>query len=527
MSKSAPIVSILTPVYRPDLDHFVECVESVLSQESADWELVLVDDNSGESAVEDLLRRFDRHPSVRVVFRGTNGGIVAASNDALRAASGDLVAFLDHDDLLAPSAVADVVAARRAHPDAETFYSDRGHISESGERVRPDLRKPRWSPERLRGGMYIAHLTVLDRAAAIDVGGFRQEFEGSQDHDLVLRVTERGQPVIHIPEILYHWRMSERSTAADPDAKPYARLAGAAAVQEHCDRMGIAATVKQTETPGWYLLDRESPAGAVASIIIPTMGSHATIDGEDRCMVVEAVRSVVAAGSTVPFEIVVVYDDRGDNDLEYLEALRDVAGELVTFVRFTEPFNFSAKVNAGALRAKGNILVLLNDDTEVISTEWLDHLCSIAFEADVGAVGAKLLFENGLVQHAGIGGHSPGTIVNLDCGQPNDGGYFGTLIADHEVLGVTGACLAVRAKVYQEVGGFSEEFAGSFNDVDFCFKTLMFGYRNVVATSVSLFHYESLTRDPSVSFREHNLLLGRWHNMLASDPYSRFQSPSR
>lgn len=524
---AAPIVSILTPVYRPDMDHFKACVGSVVEQTSSDWELILVDDASGDVELAQFLAKCAAHPQIRVVQRAENGGIVVASNDALREAGGKLVAFLDHDDMLVPTAIEQVVIASQANPTAEALYSDRGHIDEAGERVGRDFLKPRWSPERLRGNMYIAHLTVLSREAALAVGGFHAEFEGSQDHDLVLRVTERGKPVVHIPEVLYLWRMSARSTAADPDTKPYARINGAKAVQEHCKRTGIDATVVQSEAAGWYELERRPTPGLTASIIIPTYGSHATIRGEDLCMVVEAVRSVVKHEYSVNYEFVVVYDDRPGIDLGYLNDLAEIAGDRLKLVRFTEPFNFSRKVNAGAVNASGDVLVLLNDDTEVITPDWLDHLCSLATESGVGAVGAKLLLENGWVQHGGVGLAYVGVIVNVDNRQINDGGYYGTLRSDHEVMAVTGACLAVRSDLYREIGGFSEDFAGSFNDVDFCFKLLNGGYRNIVANTVEMYHYESLTRDPEVKPSEHDNLYGRWYWLMQQDPYLRKQSPPR
>ncbi len=522
--KTRPSISILTPVYRPELNHFQECVDSVVEQTFTDWELVIVDDCSDDAALSAILDKYAGDARVKVHTRTENGGIVSASNDALMLAQGDYVALLDHDDLLVPTALEEIVAAASGTPAAEILYSDRGHVDEAGRRVGEDFLKPLWSPERLRNGMYIAHLTVMRRSAAVDVGGFRHAFEGSQDHDIVLRVSERGAPVVHVPKVLYLWRMSERSTAADPDTKPYARINGVKAVQEHCNRVGIDAIVDQGALAGLYSIKRRIPAGVKASIIIPTYGSWSTIRGVERCLVVECVRSVVRHEYEIDYEIVVVYDDRPGIDLSYLEDLHDVAGEHLRLVRFTEAFNFARKVNVGALNSSGQVLVLLNDDTEVISEDWLDHLCGLALESDVGVVGLKLLLENGLVQHGGIGVVRSGNVVNVDQRRPNGGGYYGSLISDHEVMGVTGACLAVRANLYSEVGGFSEDFAGSFNDVDFCFKVLTLGYRNIAANTISLYHYESLTRDPEIKPSEHDNLYGRWLWLLHVDPYLRGMS---
>lgn len=521
---SPPVVSIVTPVYRPDLAHFKACVASVFAQTAEDWQLILVDDASGDEGLSKLLDRYALDPRVVVHTRSENGGIVAASNDALKLANGRLIAFLDHDDVLRPFAVEKVELHAAANPAAEVIYSDRGHIDASDNRVASNFFKPTWSPERLRGGMYIAHLTVVSREAALAVGGFRSEFEGSQDYDLVLRITERGKPIVHIPKILYQWRATEHSTAMNPDAKPYAREAGLRAVQAHCDRVGIDATVEQASLAGSYVLKRRPAPGSKVSIIIPTMGASAEIFGKPRCLPIEAVRSIVQHEYVADYEILVIYDDRGDNDLSYLDELSAVGNGHVQLIPFREPFNFSKKINVGALSATGDVLLLLNDDIEVVSAHWLDHLVAIAQEPDVGSVGAKLLFENDLIQHAGLGVSPPWAVFNANWKSKDTGGYFRTLISDHEVVGVTGACLAVRSDVFFEIGGFCEDFPGAFNDVDFSFKCVLAGYRNVAANSVVLYHFESLTRNPQISLSEHSGLIGRWRSMLQRDPYLRGMS---
>jgi len=513
------LVSIITPVYRPRLDHLRACVDSVFQQTDPEWQLVLVDDASGDPALTRVLESYANDPRVVLRTRAENGGIVAATNTALELATGKLIAFLDNDDVLAPEAISSVRRHHAANPTAEILYSDRGHIDEAGRPAGRYFRKPDWSPERLRGNMYLAHLTVVSRAAAEEVGGMRRDFEGSQDHDLVLRISERGYPVVHIPEILYFWRMVEGSTASDPDAKPYARTAGVRAVAEHCDRLGIEASVGESVNAGFYVLRRQPPRGTKVSIIIPTAGTRREVFGSERCLVVEAIRSIVGHAYEVDYEILVVHDQGGG--VGYLEdAVRAGAGR-VRLIEYNEPFNFSRKVNVGALHSKGGVLLLLNDDTEVIDPQWLDHLTALATEPGVGAVGAKLLFENGTVQHAGISVVPPRGMANAGKGAPDQGGHFGSFLVDHEVMAVTGACLAVRTATFIGLGGLSEEFAGSFNDVDFCFKARQAGYRNISANSVRLYHFESLTRDPTVTAHEHATVLGRWRHQLKSDPYLR------
>ena len=517
-----PLISVITPVYRPKLAHLRACLDSVLSQDMSDWELVLVDDASGDPAVTELLRSYAGNPRAILHTRSENGGIVAASNDGLRIARGQLVALLDHDDVLEPEALAAVKQHFERNPSAEVIYSDRGHIDDSGKKITPDFLKPDWSPEWLRSNMYLAHLTVVSRTAAIEVGGFRADYEGAQDHDLVLRITERGRPAVHIPRVLYQWRATAGSTAQNADAKPYAREAGLRAVRDHCRRMGIRAEIKQGPRPGSYALSRTPDPGTKVSVIIPTRGTREVIFGEERCLVVSAVQSVTGVGYTADYELLVVFDTNADTG--YLDDVVEAGRGRVRLVPFDGPFNFSRKVNLGALHATGDVLLLLNDDVQVISENWLDHIAALAQEPDVAAAGLKLLYEGGLVQHAGIGVKPPRGVFNANARKPVTGGYFGTPLIDHEALGTTAACMAVRKQVYFELGGFSEELPESYNDVDFCFKALAAGYRNVVANSVQMYHFESMSRDPVATVAERAEIWGRWRRLFEADPYLRSQS---
>ncbi len=516
----APLVSVVTPIYRPRIGHLKTCIKSVLSQTKDDWQLVLVDDASKDPKIDALLASYATDPRIIVHRRTENGGIVTASNDALNLAEGRLVAFLDNDDVLAKTAIAELAHYAKMYPKAEVFYSDRAHIKANGSKSKmPSFLKPDWSPERFRANMYLAHLTVVNREAALAVGGFRKEYEGSQDHDLVLRIVERGKPVIHVPKVLYKWRETESSTASNADAKPYAREAGLRAVTDHCRRMGITCKPEHGKAPGWYVLNRTPDPGTKVSIVIPTRGSRGVIFGEERCLVVEAVRSVVRHAYVAEYEFVVVYD--ADGDLKYLDDVVEVGNGRVRLVPFHGEFNFSTKVNVGALHATGNVILLLNDDVQAVSPNWLDHLTALALDPEVGTVGAKLLFENGLVQHGGIGVKGPWNVFNADRHAPNNGGYFGSLIADHEVVGVTAACLAIRTELYFELGGFCEDFPNSYNDVDFSFKALLEGYRNIAANSIELYHFESMTRDSAVNVSDHSAIFGRWRKVFMYDPYLR------
>jgi glycosyltransferase involved in cell wall biosynthesis len=364
---SRPLFSVVTPVYEPPLDVLREMIDSVIGQSFPDWELVLVDDVSPSRQVRTILREAAARDSrITVVERAVNGRIVAASNDAVAAATGEFLVFMDHDDLLTPNALEAMAEAITAHPEADYLYSDEDKIDAQGEHY-DVFRKPEWSPERLRGQMYVGHLSVMRAALVREVGAFRQGFDGSQDHDLALRVTERARMVVHVPEILYHWRVVPGSAAGDPNAKPYAWEAGRKAVHEHLARSGISGRAEFGPLPGYYRVIRKSDPALLASIIIPTRGGSGLVWGQRRCFVVDVVRSVVDKAGHDNYELVIVYDTA--TPAAVLDELREIAGDRLVLVEFTEAFNFSAKCNEGFLACNGEIIVLLNDDMQVISDD--------------------------------------------------------------------------------------------------------------------------------------------------------------
>src|SRR6478735_4120432 len=304
-----PRFSIVTPVYDPPEDALTEMIRSVRRQTRGDWELILVDDRSPSAHVLEILRQAAAdEPRIKLLERPVNGGIVAASNDGIAAADGDWIVLLDHDDLLARHALQRAAEALDADPEIDYLYTDEDKVDPDGRR-RDAFYKPDWSPERLRSQNYCCHMSVLRRSIVDDVGGFRDGFDGSQDHDLVLRVTERARKVHHIPEVLYHWRMLPTSAAASSEAKPYAVEAGRRAVEEHCARVGIPAVVEAQEPPGNYRVRRQLRDDPLVSIIIPTRGSHGRVWGVERVYVIEAVRSIVEQATYQNVEFVVVVDD--------------------------------------------------------------------------------------------------------------------------------------------------------------------------------------------------------------------------
>lgn len=513
---AAPLFSIVTPVYEPPLDVLADTIESVLAQDHSDWEWILVDDVSPSEAVRELIRTHARRdPRIRLVEREVNGHIVAASNDGIDAARGTFIVLLDHDDLLTPDALSVNAAHISRTPDVDYLYSDEDKVGEDGV-LFGEFRKPDWSPERLRGQMYTSHLSVMRTEVVRRVGGFREGYDGSQDHDLALRVGEVARRVVHIPEVLYHWRAVPGSAAADANAKPYATIAGAKAVQDHLDRLGLDAEVGQGPAPGHYRVTRRLDPRTRVSVVIPTIGQSDLIWGSRRVMVVEAVRSLLARTRHDDLEIVVVYDTPTPEPV--LDSLREVAGDKLVLEHFTRPFNYSEKMNVGCLRASGDHLVFLNDDVEVISDGWLEQLVAPLAEPDVGLTGARLYFSDDTIQHAGHAygrGHYLHPFRDLP---RTDFGPFGALIINREASGVTAACAAMRRDTFLEIGGFSEALPANFNDVDLCYKVRGQGLRIVYVAAVELYHFESRSRERAVHDWERNLVRGRW-GVPEEDPY--------
>lgn len=515
-TSEGPLFSVVTPVYNPPVDVLQDMIDSIVGQDYPDWELVLVDDCSPNPEVREVLRRAAAADSrVRVIERETNGRIVAASNDAVAAARGEFLVLVDHDDVVVSHALRTVAAVLAQDSTVDYVYSDEDKLSPTGEYY-DVFRKPDWSPERLRAQMYTSHLSVLRTALVRAVGGFHSGFDGSQDHDLVLRVTEQARRVVHIPEVLYHWRVVPGSAAGEVDAKPYAWLAGQRAVQAHMDRLGLPCTVELGKVTGTYALRRILEPDHLVSVVIPTRGTEGIIWGQRRCFVVEAVRSLLSHTRHQLLEIVVVHDT--DTPAEVLATLRVLAGPRLRLVPYDKPFNFSEKCNLGFLAASGDSVLLLNDDIEVVTDGFVEQLVAPLAEPDVGVTGARLLYSDSTIQHAGHAYHGY-NLTHPYCGhQASDVGYLGVNAVNREVSGLTAACVAIRRDTYERVGGFSELLPANFNDVDFSCKVRAAGLRNVWLHEVTAFHFESRTREPVVAQWEVDLIKSRW-DLTGADPF--------
>ena len=516
---ASPLVSILLPVYQTPEVWLRRCIDSVLGQVWSNWELCIADDASPDERVTAILQEYaQRDARIRVVRREVNGHISAASNTALEMARGDYVALLDHDDELRPHALLEMVTALREHPGIQLAYSDEDKLDAEGRRFDPNF-KPDWNPDLLRSQNYLCHFTMIRTSLVREVGGFRTGFEGSQDHDLFLRCTERLQPaqIHHVPKILYHWRAIEGSTALTRESKDYASSAGARAVGEHLQRIGSGASVEEL-SHGHFRVHWPVPDPAPkVSLIIPT---------RDRFELLHTcVESILASTDYANFELVVVDNQsRQPEALAYLDELG--SRDRVKVLRYDAPFNYSVINNWAARQCDGELIGLVNNDIEVISPGWLREMAAQALRADVGAVGAMLYYPDDTIQHAGVVLGVHGVAAHIYAGMPR--GYHGhgarAWVAQN-LSAVTGACLLVRRSVFEEAGGLDERLQVAFNDIDFCLRVAERGYLNVWTPFAELYHHESASRgsedtdEKKARFAgEVQFMKDRWSEVLCNDP---------
>jgi GT2 family glycosyltransferase len=508
-----PLFSIVVPVYRPPAWALERCVASVLAQTFPAFHVVLADDASNDAALEEQLRSFARlDPRIEVVFRTDNGGISAATNSALEHARGEYVVFLDDDDELHPHALEKMAAAIADSPWADVLYSDEDKLSPSGERYIPTL-KPDWSPDLLLSCAYLCHLLVVRRSLVSEIGGLRSEFDGSQDYDLMLRATERTSAVVHVPEILYHWRVLAGSASADSAAKPWAFEAGRRALESALIRRGVEAVVEPHERfPGNFHVHRTITGEPLVSIIVPFR--------DEPAMTWNCYQSLIRSPGYENFELLLI--DNGSELPETRALLEKLTRDpRVGLVFDPQPFNWVEINNAAAAAARGDILLFLNNDIEARSDGWLAAMVAHAQRDEVGAVGALLRYPDLTVQHAGIvlgltwgAGHVQ---QDLPIDRP---GYMLMANITRNCTAVTGACMMTRKRCFEELGGFDSELPVAFNDVDYC---LRLGQRDlfVVYTPLAeLIHFESKSRGHTDDVVEVPFFRARWRDViLKGDPY--------
>lgn len=508
-----PLISVVVPVYNPEPAWLEQALDSVMSQTYPDWELCLCDDGSTKEYVQEILCRYERlDDRIRVKCLERNSGISEASNAALSLASGEFVALLDHDDELMPDALFEVAGLLQEHPEADLIYSDTNKIDEAGNRLRPHF-KPGWSPEFLLCSNYISHLGVYRRSIVEEIGGFRKDFDGSQDYDLVLRFTERTDKIYHIPKILYQWRMVAGSVALDPNSKDYARERSRRALSEALNRRGFEGSVEDGLLPNGFRVKLKIKGDPKVSIVIPTRDNVPLLK-----RLLESIERLTAYRN---YEILIVDNDSADPEtVEYLSSIR------YRVIPFREEFNHSRINNFAVGHADGEYVLFLNDDTEVISEEWLEDMLRHAQKPEVGAVGAKLLYPDGRIQHAGIiigAGHPWRPSVAAHSHQhfaPGTPGYARTVKTIRNYSAVTAACMMLRRAVFEEVGGFDEKNLPTvYNDVDLCLRMRERGYTMVYTPYAELYHHESAKRDPRLDQAVYAYMRKRWGETLDNDPY--------
>ncbi|MDK2917584.1 MAG: hypothetical protein PWQ37_317 [Candidatus Petromonas sp.] len=517
--KYKPKISIIMPVYNVEEKWLRKCIYSVINQYYRNWELCIADDNSTKPHIKPLLKEYMKKDNrIKVVFRQENGHISRASNSALKIATGEFIALLDNDDELAPFALYEVVKLLNKYPDADLIYSDEDKIDGEGNRKDPHF-KPDWSPDTFMSLMYTCHLGVYRKKIVDEIGGFRVGFEGAQDYDLVLRLTEKTNKIYHIPKILYHWRVIQGSTAMGIEEKNYAYEAGYRALTDALRRRHINGVVEKTpDIPHFnvvYSVDKDT----FISIIIPTRDYANVLD---NCL-----KSIYEKTTFKKYEVIVV--DNGSSQQETFELFRKYKTKYNNFrvLRLDIPFNFSKLNNEAVKISEGNLLLFLNNDTEVITPEWLELMAGYAQRKHIAAVGAKLYYPDDTIQHAGVilgiarkAGHA-----YVGCNK-NDIGYFARLKLVYNYSAVTGACMMMRKEVFEELGCFDEKLEVAFNDIDLCIKAISKGYYNVLIPNVELYHHESKSRgyedtpEKIIRFdKETKYLRDKWGKIIDNDPF--------
>jgi len=520
-----PEISIITPVYNPDRDFLVAMIESVLAQTYPVWELCIAD--GSDIKLKEILEGYEKKDKrIKVKFLPENRGIAGNSNEALAMAEGDFIALLDHDDLLPPFSLFEVVHILQHNRDADFIYSDEDKIA--GTRRLDHYFKPDWSPDTLRSYNYTGHFAIYRKALLLSQGGFREGFDGSQDYDLNLRISEAAKHIIHIPKILYHWRIHKDSTAGDLTVKPQAVHSARKALEEHLKRIDLEGTVEEGLFLTSYKVTYNIKNSPKISVIIPSFDHSEDLS---RC-----INSIIEKSDYKNMEIIIAENNsREEKTFLLYEELKKI--EYIKIISWNRPFNYSAVNNFAAKEASGDLLLFLNNDTEVINSDCFTRLAEHAMRKDIGAAGGKLYFPDGTIQHGGVITGIGDVAGHSHKGLSGDfAGYGGRLKVIQNVSAVTAACLMMRHDVFNEVRGFDEDYILSFGDVDLCLKLREKGYLIVWTPYAELYHYESKTRGYEDTpekekrfFREVELFHKKWKNFMEKgDPYyNRNLTPDR
>lgn len=479
-----PKISVVVPMYNTPENYFVELVDSLKAQTYSNWELCLADGSDKKADfIDEIIKDDDR-----IVYKllEKNDGIAGNTNECLKLVTGDYIALLDHDDLLPAFSLYEIAKVINEDKEAEFIYSDEDKLYEDKDKRMGPHFKPDYAPDTLRSYNYICHFSIFKKCLMDKLVGFKHEFNGSQDYDIILRATEQANRVIHIPKILYHWRINANSVASSASAKPYAYVAAKKAIMASLERQGIKAKIEDSRVLGLYRLTYEVTGNPLVSIIIP---SKDHIKDLKKCI------ASIMKSTYENFEIIVVENNSEDEKtFEYYETLKE--NKKVKVVKYEEKgFNYSRLNNFGVSKANGEIFLFLNNDIEILTPNFLELMVGTVQRKDVGVVGSKLIYPDGSIQHAGVVLNFTGVAGHVNAHLKSyDIGYMGRVMIQQNYTAVTGAMLMVKKEDYEKVNGFDEEFPVAYNDIDFCLKIRELGKVVVYDPYVEAYHYESKTR---------------------------------
>ncbi|MBT9316767.1 glycosyltransferase family 2 protein [Leptothoe spongobia] len=514
-----PTISLIMPTFKTPIAYLKQTIDSVVSQTYPYWELCIADDCSNDAEIEKTLLSYEQSDNrIKVLFREVNGHISNASNSALTMAQGDFVGLLDHDDLLALNALYEVVVLLNKHPDADMIYSDEDKVEEDGSLSAPFF-KTDWAPDSLLSRMYTSHFGVYRRSLVEKINGFRPGYEGAQDYDFVLRLTELTEKIFHIPKVLYHWRAHEGSTARSIASKSYATDAACRAIEDALDRRDEPGQVLPI-AGGHHIVRYHIKEAGKVTIIIPTRDLGDTLN---TCL-----SSIFDKTTYQNYEVLLI--DNGSTEKRAIDVIDYWLSKYPKKLRCKQlniPFNYSKINNYAVSHSHGDYLLFLNNDTEIITPDWIEAMVEQAQRPSIGAVGVKLLYPDNTIQHAGVmclsggvAGHSHKHFKR------NDHGYFNQIQTINNYAAVTAACLMCRRTCFEDVNGFNEKIQVAFNDVDLCFKFLDAGYRNIYVPHVEIYHYESKSRgyedNPQKRERfasEVHYMKDTWNRIISNDAY--------
>ena len=517
-----PKLSIVIPAYKTPERYLKEMLQSIKEQTYTNWEVCVADGSPKGESSERVLKKFaELDKRFKYVILGENKGISGNTNAAMDMATGDFIVLADHDDTIPPNALYECVKAMNLDPEIDVIYSDEDKLDMDGKALFDPHFKPDFNPDLLTSVNYICHLFVVNRDLVDAVGGFRQEFDGAQDYDFIFRCTEAARKIYHIPKVLYHWRCHQNSTASNPESKMYAFEAGARAIKAHFERLGIGVeSVEKGVDYGIYHTRFVLNGEPLVSVIIPNKDHHQDLD---LC-----IRSLMEKGTYKNLEFIVIENNSTEEaTFSYYEQIQKEFSN-VKVVTWKEGFNFSAINNFGVQFAKGEYLLFLNNDTEIIEKDVIQEMLGYCQREEVGAVGARLLYQDDTIQHAGVvvgfGGIAGHTFIGLHRAENS---YFHRAMCAQDYSAVTAACLMTKRSLFDQAGGFTEELAVAFNDIDFCMKIRSLGKLVVYNPYALLYHYESKSRgledtpEKVARFnREIAIFAKRWPDILKNgDPY--------